>query len=128
MTYVARGPARINFYGDQAAQASWERLGCQNVNFGIDRDVIRVGRKEGAFSAIRLAVRQAPIEIYDLKVVFGNGRSQAIRLRSKIPAGSVTGKIDLKGDERGIDRVEMIYRSIPTFKGKAEVCVDGLQR
>ena len=130
VTYKAKGPARIQFFGIEgaAATASWERLGCQTVGFGVDRDVVKVGRKEGAFSAIRLKVRQAPIEIFDLKVVFGNGRSQDIRVRTKIAAGGETRKIDLKGDERGIDRVQLIYRSIPTFKGKAEVCVDGLQR
>jgi hypothetical protein len=129
VTYRAKGPARIQFFGiEGAAPASWERLGCQSVGFFVDRDVIKVGRKEGTFSAIRLKVRQAPIEIFDLKVVFGNGRSQDIRVRALIPAGSESRPIDLIGKERGIDRVQMIYRSIPTFKGKAEVCVDGLQK
>jgi hypothetical protein len=129
VTYNASGPARIVFFGvEGAGAADWQRLGCKTVGFLVDRDVIPVGRKEGTFSAIRLRVRNAPIEMFSLRVVFGSGARQDINLRAVIPQGGETRRIDLAGKERGIDRVEMLYRSIPTFKGKAEVCVDGLQR
>ena len=45
-----------------------------------------------------------------------------------IPPGGVSRPIDFNGVYRGIDRIEMIYRALPTFKGTAEVCVDGLER
>ncbi len=131
VTYVAKGPARIVFFGVEgsgAAVASWERLGCKDVRFSVDRDTLTVGRKEGSFRSIRLKVRNAPVEMYDLRVVFGSGARQDLRVRAVIPPGGETRAIDLVGDNRGIDRVEMIYRSIPNFKGTAEVCVDGLQR
>jgi hypothetical protein len=35
----------------------WTELGCQTVSFSTDRDSIRVGRREGRFSAIRLRSR-----------------------------------------------------------------------
>lgn len=132
VTYMAERPARILFFGVEAGGgggvASWERLACKEVNFGIDKDTVRVGRSEGTFKAIRLKVRKAPIEIYLLRVVFGNGARQDINVRQVIPDGGETRQIDLAGTNRGIDRIEMVYRSIPAFKGKAEVCVDGLQR
>lgn len=130
VTYAARGPARIQFYGIEGTPvaAKWEQLGCKSVGFGIDRDVIKVGRNDGTFSAIKLRVRSAPIEIFDLHVVFANGKRQDIRVRSVIKPGGETRAIDLAGKNRGLDRVELLYRSIPTFKGKAEVCVDGLQK
>ena len=129
VTYMAKGPARIQFFGvEGAAQTNWERLGCKEVNFGVDRDTLRVGRSEGTFRAIRLKVRHAPVEFYDLRVVFGNGRSESFRVRAVVPAGGESRAIDLDGKTRGIDRIEMIYRSIPSYKGKAEVCVEGLQR
>lgn len=130
VTYVAKGPARIQFFGVEgaAAAASWERLGCKDVGFLVDRDVIRVGRREGAFSAIRIKVRKAPVEFYDLRVVYGNGDSQSFRVRALVPAGGESKPIDLDGRSRGIDRIEMIYRAVPTFKGTAEVCIEGQQR
>lgn len=132
VTYVAKGPARIVFFGVEAsgggAAANWERLGCKDVRFLVDRDIVRVGRKDGRFSSIRLKVRNAPVEMFDLRVIFANGKRQDVRVRALIPAGGETRAIDLTGDNRGIDRIEMIYRAIPSFKGSAEVCVDGRQR
>jgi len=49
-------------------------------------------------------------------------------LHVKIAPGLVSRPIDLKGNDRGIDRIDLLYRSIPSFLGKADVCVDGLQR
>ena len=131
VTYAAKGPAKIVLFGVEAgggAGASWERLGCKDVRFSIDRDTLKVGRKEGSFRSLRLKVRSAPVEFYDLRVYFGSGARQDIRVRALVPQGGETRAIDLAGENRGIDRIEMIYRSIPNFKGTAEVCVDGLQR
>lgn len=131
VTYVARGPARIQFFGVEAGggtATSWERLGCKDVRFLVDRDMLKVGRKEGRFRAIRIKVRKAPVEFYDLRVVFASGAKQDIRVRAVIPEGAESRPIDLSGENRGIDRVEMIYRAIPSFKGSAEVCIDALQR
>lgn len=129
VTYVAKGPARIQFFGiEGAAAASWDRLGCKDVGFAIDRDVIRVGRKEGTFRSIRIKVRKAPVEFFDLRVVYGSGAAQSFRVRAVVAAGGESKPIDLDGKSRGIDRIEMIYRAIPTFKGTAEVCVEGLQK
>lgn len=129
VVYRAKGPARILFHGVEAEIArNWEVLGCKSVGFAIDRDVIKVGRNEGRFRALKLRVREAPVEFLDVRVVFGDGKRQDIRVRQVIRAGQETRPIDLIGESRGIDRVELLYRSIPTFKGKAEVCVDGLQR
>jgi hypothetical protein len=105
----------------------WEQLGCQKVGFMVDRDVIRVGRREGGFKAIRLEVSGNAVFMNDLKVVYGNGNPDDIPVRSEIRDGGQTRAIDLKGrGERFIDRIEMTYRAKPNFKGSAKVCVEGL--
>ena len=106
---------------------AWSELGCRKVSFiGKDRDVIKVGRKEGRFRAIRLKARGNDVEMIDLKVIYANGAPDDIPVRKHIRAGSQTGPLDLKGRDRAIDSVEMVYKSRPTFKGLATVCVDGL--
>jgi hypothetical protein len=106
---------------------AWSELGCRKVSFiGKDRDVIKVGRKEGRFRAIRLKARGNDVEMLDLKVVYANGAPDDIPVRKHIRAGSQTGPLDLKGRDRAIDSVEMVYKSRPNFKGLATVCVDGL--
>ena len=108
------------------AQPGWVELGCQRVNFGIDRDVVRVGRRDGTFRAIRLRARGNTVHMLDVKVVYGNGAPDDIPVRANIPAGGSSGPKDLKGGDRVIDRVELIYRSQPNFRGEGVICVDGL--
>jgi hypothetical protein len=105
----------------------WEQLGCQKVGFLVDRDAIKVGRREGKFKAIRLEVSGNTVYINDLKVVYGNGSPDDLQVRSEIREGGQTRPLDLKGrGERAIDRVELTYRAKPNFKGSAKVCVSGL--
>ena len=142
ITYVPKGPARLVFFGIEGGginppppppppppgPGAWVRLGCKDVKFMIDRDTLKVGRAEGRFAAVRLKVRNAPIEVFNVRVTFGNGAMKDMPVREMIPPGGVSRPIDFNGSYRGIDRVEMIYRALPTFKGTAEVCVDGFDR
>jgi hypothetical protein len=106
---------------------NWVDLGCKDVNFlGADRDVINVGRREGRFKAIRLEARGNDVEMLDLKVIYANGAPDDIAVRSLIRQGTRTRPLDLKGRERAIQRVEMVYRKPLNFRGKATVCVEGL--
>ena len=61
-----------------AAQARWENLGCQKVGFLVDKDVVKVGRDEGKFKAIRLKVTGNKVYMMDLKVVYANGEPDDI--------------------------------------------------
>lgn len=103
----------------------WELLGRQTVGFIVDRDVVQVGRQDGDFRKIQLRVKNNDIEILDLKVVYGNGQMDDIRVREKIRAGGQTRAIDLKGGDRFIRNVQLVYRSKPSFKGQAVVEVWG---
>jgi hypothetical protein len=122
--------AALAVAGTAASQSAWadkwEELGCQKVGFLIDRDVVKVGRHDGRFKAIRLEVSGNTVYIEDLKVVYGNGVADDIPVRSEIRDGGQTRALDLKGRDRAIDRVEMVYRAQPNFKGSAKVCVYGL--
>jgi hypothetical protein len=111
-----------------AGGGDWQELGCKDVSFfGKDRDSVRVGRREGRFKAIRLHVRGADVEMLDLKVIYANGEPDDIQVRHFIRRGERTRPLDLRGYERAIDRVDMVYRTVPNFKGLAKVCVEGLQ-
>jgi hypothetical protein len=135
VNFVAKGPARIVFFGVEgsgggggAGGGEWVRLGCKDVRFLIDRDTLKVGRGEGRFSALRLKVRRAAVEVFNLRITFGNGTRLDVPVRELIPPGSASRPVDLPGNNRGIDRIEMIYRSIPSLTGTAEICIDGLER
>jgi hypothetical protein len=104
---------------------NWELLGTRTVGFLVDKDAIQVGRKDGDFSKIQLRVKRNEIEVLDLKVVYGNGQVDDIPVREKIRAGGKTRAIDLKGGDRFIRSVQLVYRSKPSFKGQAVVEVWG---
>jgi hypothetical protein len=103
-------------------------LGEQTVGFDVDRDVVKVGRREGRFSRIRLDVRGNDVFVRNVRVRYGNGEEESFELREEIRAGSSSRPIDLKGDRRAIDTIELTYRARPGFRGQATVAVLGDQR
>jgi hypothetical protein len=113
--------------GPDRGREQWELLGEQSVGFGVDRDVIRVGRREGRFSALALEVRDNDVEILDLNVFFNRGPPQSLRVREFIRAGGRTRPIQFAWGDRSIDRIEITYRARPSFRGRAKVAVFGLQ-
>ena len=122
----------LEVYGEKAKPARppkradrWEKLGCQKVGFGADRDVIRVGRNEGRFNAIRLRVSGNSVYMIDLKVIYGRGQPDDIQMRRQIRAGTETRPLDLRGEQRAIKQIEMVYSSVPGLRGQATVCADG---
>ncbi len=128
-----RGRATVAVFGLQAdrrgppPRPQWEELGCQKVGFGADRDVIPVGRQEGRFSAIRLRVERSDVLILSLRVVYGRGNADDFDVKTRIRAGEETRPLDLRGERRSIKQIELLYSSIPSFKGSARLCVDGRQ-
>jgi hypothetical protein len=63
----------------------------------------------------------------DLKVVYTNGAPDDIRVRSKIREGTRTRPLDLRGRERSIRQIDMVYRKPLNFRGSATVCAEGLE-
>jgi hypothetical protein len=137
VNFVPKGPARLVFFGDGAGgggggngggDGDWSQLGCRDIRFLADRDTLKVGQFDRRFSAVRLKVRKAAVEVSSLRITFGNGSRQDVRVGELIPPGGTSRPITLDGGNRAIDRIEMMYRSIPTNKGTAEICVDGVER
>ncbi len=111
-----------------AVATDWVELGCKQVAFiGADRDTIRVGRTEGRFKAIRLLARGNDVEMLDLKVLYANGAPDDIPVRSMIRQGTHTRPLDLRGRERAIRQIDMVYRKPLNFRGMATVCAEGLE-
>ena len=124
-----RGRAMICADGLTARAAApapdWVQLGCRDVDLNADRDVIEVGRRDGTFTAIRLRAIGNAVRMIDLKVIYGNGEPDDIRVRARIPEGGSSGPLDLRGRDRGINRIQMIYSRVPNWRGRARICVDG---
>ncbi len=88
----------------------WERLGINRVSREREREVIQMSRRDGRLDAILLRVRQSPVRIRRVRVVFGNGQRQDLDLPNILRPGD-TDVLELRGRRgRFIDRIVLIYR------------------
>jgi hypothetical protein len=102
---------RVALYGDKfdPRPGPWVLLGQTTVDGQRDFDRIALGRAEGKFRSIQLRVIGAPVEFYRVVVRYGNGTSDEVEVRERIPAGGQTRAIDLRGDDRVINSVDFFY-------------------
>ena len=106
--------------------ARWELIGAKKINKSYDRDVISVTATEGTFNALRFNVKYRPVTIYDMKVHYGNGMVEDIKIRHHIQAGGESRIINLRGRDRVISKIVFRYET-KTYSGKrAEIRLFGL--
>jgi hypothetical protein len=84
-------------------------LGNAHVDGSTDHDSIKVGHNDGTFRAIQLRIRGGAVNFERVIVRYGNGTSEEIAIRSRIPDGGHTRIIDLPGDRRIIQSVDLWY-------------------
>ena len=104
----------------------WAYLGEANVDGAADHDNIVVTGSRGAFRAIMIRVQKAPIEFDRVVVHYGDGDSEPIHIRSRIPAGGQTRVIDLPGNRRIIRSVEFWYARASRSPRKPKVRLFGM--
>ncbi len=92
-----------------AQRGRWTYLGDSHVDGSVDHDSIKVGRSDGSFRAIRLRISGGAINFERVIVRFGNGTQEEIPIRARIPNGGQTRAIDLPGERRMIQSVDLWY-------------------
>lgn len=94
---------------DRDDEGRWAFLGSRHVDGHRDHDVIRVGMRDGKFRAVQLRVTGGAVDFHRVVVHFGNGTSEEIAFRERIPDGGRTRAIDLPGERRVIRSVDLWY-------------------
>ncbi|NJM24993.1 MAG: hypothetical protein HC859_05290 [Bacteroidia bacterium] len=107
------------------AQAKWERLGTRVVNYGLDRDIIPVTYRDGAFTAIQIEVKGGAVNMHKCVIHFENGGKQEVELRHNFRRGSDSRVIDLVGNKRFIEKIEFWYDTKNLARRRAVVTVFG---
>ncbi|HEY5926955.1 MAG TPA: hypothetical protein VIV11_34950 [Kofleriaceae bacterium] len=101
----------------------WTLLGTQEVAGKRDRDTIMVGKHEGKFDKITLVVTDSDVELKDVTVVFGNGDKWSPGgLKHSFKEGQRSRAIDLPGNDRMIQKIELAYANTPGG-GRAKVSI-----
>ena len=101
-------------------------LGSRKVTFQAEKDTVMVTARDGRFEKLQLRVSGSPLEMYNVRIVFGDGTSFSPNTRWNFSQGSWTRQIDLPGGKRVIRKVEFWYRSKGPRTGRATVQVFGL--
>lgn len=108
-----------------AQGVSWEHLGSRKVDFSIDRDVIPVTWRDGAFDAIKIVVTGGSLNMHKCVIHFENGGIQEVELRHNYMKGSDSRIIDLKGNNRLIEKIVFWYDTKNMARRRATVSVFG---
>jgi hypothetical protein len=105
----------------------WEFLGQANVDGGRDHDNIVVTAYRGTFRGLQLRVVNNAIEFQRVVIHYGNGMSRPIEIRDRIRAGGHTRVINLPGDRRVIQSVELWYSRANWGRRRPRVDLYGLR-
>ncbi len=110
----------------RGAANQWERLGCVDVRRRGDTEVIEVGRREGAFTALRFHAVRNDVQIAGARVIYGNGESDVLRVQYNLSEGRRSAVADLEGRQRFIRRIEVnLRKERGSGRGPARLCVEG---
>lgn len=115
--------AVLVIFGSEANAQGGTFLGARTVPDRSDRDTLVVGAKRGQFRRLQFRVKKHGIDFHKVKVHFGNGHSEEIELRDRIPAGGQTRWIDLNGGRRTIEKIEFWYDAVTSPGKRAQVNV-----
>ncbi len=106
--------------------ADWELLGTRRVSFSLDHDAMIIGARQGGFTAIKIEVAGGNLEMYNIKLTFGDGETFSPDTRIQFHQGSWSRTIDLPGPVRILRRVDFWYRSrLRPVRGAATVRLFG---
>lgn len=108
-------------------EPGWQKIGETVASFKSQNEsIVVMGADE--FSAIKLKVKDAPLNIDRMQVFYESGEMEEINVRQRIEAGNETNVFKLK-HERDIRKVAFTYNTLPNDKGeKADVELLGLKK
>jgi hypothetical protein len=108
-------------------KTGWHKIGEMSVDFRTDHDEMSVMGAD-RFSTLIYKVRDAAITLSDFKIEYEGGEVQDIKIGKTVQAAGQSEVIDLKGTERSIKKITLVYRTIPNYKDKpAKVEIWGLK-
>jgi len=140
LVYRARpgfeGRAVVRVYGEleqrwrdrheAGADRGFSVIGTETLSRDRRRAEFDVGRREGAFGAIRFRAED-DIKIDEAVIIFGNGERQRVSVGDRLDGGQMTDIIDLEGERRFINKVVIEARP-RRGEGRARVTLLGRQR
>lgn len=117
--------AVLVIFGSEANAQGGTFLGARTVPDRSDHDTLNVGASRGQFRRLQFRVKVHGVDFHKVKVFYGNGGSEEIELRDRVPAGGQTRWVNLNGGRRTIDKIEFWYDAVTSPGKRAQVNVWG---
>jgi hypothetical protein len=102
---------------------TWDNLGTKQVDYALDKDVFEANSKQ-TYSAIKFKVDKGSVNIHKVTVHYANGDSQDIKLPGTVSKDNDGQVIDLKGNQRVIDKITFWYDTKNGSKTKEKAVVE----
>lgn len=103
----------------------WHKIGEVKANFKMEKEsIVVIGADK--FKAVKLMVKEAPINILAMQVFYEGGTSDEIKVENEVKAGETTKDFNVK--EIAIKKVSFTYKTQPNSKhDRAHVELWGLK-
>ena len=99
---------------------TWDKLGTKTVDFGLDRDVVTASNQK-TYNALKIKVNNGKVNIHKVTVHFANGETQDVKLPKELTKDNDGKLIDLKGNQRVIEKITFWYDTENDNKDKAVI-------
>jgi virulence-associated protein VagC len=99
---------------------TWDKLGTKVVDYGIDRDVVTASSQK-TYNALKIKVNNGHVNVHKVTVHFANGDTQDVTLPDELTKDNDGKLIDLKGNQRVIEKITFWYDTKNADKDKAVV-------
>ena len=107
----------------RAVQGQWVHLGTRRVDFRTDHDIVRTA-SEGRFRRVRFVVEGGDVEMFDVRITFGDGATFSPPTRFSFKGKARSRVIALPGAARVIRWINFYYGSaLGGAQGKATIHV-----
>ncbi len=117
--------ATVNISNAQNLVKDWTQLGSRVVDYTLDHDVVSLNNSKEAFTQLKVAVKNGSMNMHKATVHFANGEKQDIEFPEVITPESGGKVIDLKGNDRVIEKVTFWYDTRKNSNEKATIEVWG---
>lgn len=91
----------------------WDFLGDAQINSTQDHEKIQVSRRNAVVHAIQLRVSGDAVFFDRVVIHFGDGKSEELVVEGRIWPGGKNRVIDLSGERRAVESVELWYYKEP---------------
>jgi hypothetical protein len=110
---------------DKNLLKDWTQLGSRVVDYTLDHDVVSLNNSKEAFTQLRVTVTGGALNMHKATVHFANGDKQDIDFPEVVTAENDGKVLDLKGNNRVIEKVTFWYDTKANSTEKATVIVYG---